>query len=381
MIIFIIIIIFLLYIFIIYKNEINKLPKESFTVAIKDRQKVGFPDNEDGKQPKSTWKSGGRNYESCYSTETRNGNTTNRNDTYFCNQGIDGGEVIPADGLYSVDLSNYTLHPGKLIQGKFLTGVFNRPNGGAYNINKDGYLEGEYALTLAQSKSFCDSLKDKCKGFIMGIPTKGSSLNSRTMFFSEIDEAWEDPDTYAKMIDFDYMYTNYVSYVKKDVIAIEKAIPQDKINAISNKYKNLSTCNWKSSNRCIFNDYKYQQPGRCVPSTNNDGKNSYNVDELKTYNEEQLINWLNTVYNRDIGADKLNSDAVSVSNYVERCKDVDGYEFLIRVNAPNPYLPTTKSGDVKGRYVRISINNRQLDNNWLQLAEVQVISNNRNIAF
>ena len=375
--------VFLLFILlIIICNYYNKfLPdnilKEDFLVAVKDRQKIGFPDNEDGRQPKSTWKSGGRNYESCYSTETRNGNRTGRNDTYFCNQGVDGGEVIPAEGLYSVDMSNYTVHPGKAMRGKPLTGIFSRPNGGSYSVNKDGLVEGEYALTLAQSKSFCDSLKGKCEGFIMGIPTKGTPLHSRTIFISEIEEGWEDPDTYAKMQDFDYTDTQYVSYVKKDVNATEKAIPQEKINAISDKYKNLPTCNWKSANRCIFKDYIYNQGSDSCAS--NDGL-TYSVGTLNNYNEDDLNNWLKTLYNRDMGVNKLASEAINVNEYVERCKDVDGYEFLNRVEAPKPYIPP-KKGDIKGRYVRISINNRQLDDNWLHLAEVQVISNNRNIAF
>jgi len=79
-----------------------------------------------------------------------------------------------------------------------------------------------------------------------------------------------------------------------------------------------------------------------------------------------------------MGVNKLTSEAVNVRNYIERCKDVDGYEFLSTLNMPNPYTPTTIPGDVRGRYVRISINNR--DNNVLHFAELQVISNNRNIA-
>ena len=379
------IIIVILIILVIYllRNNISLLSifnsklNEHFLLAVKDRQKVGTTDSEDGNQPKSTWKSGGRNYESCYSTETRNGNRTGRNDTYFCNQGVDGGEVIPAEGLYSVDMSNYTVHPGKAMRGKPLTGIFSRPNGGSYSVNKDGLVDGEYALTLAQSKSFCDSLKGKCEGFIMGIPTKGTPLHSRTIFISEIEEGWEDPDTYAKMQDFDYTDTQYVSYVKKDVNATEKAIPQEKINAISNKYKNLPTCNWKSANRCIFKDYTYNQGSDSCAS--NDGL-TYSVGTLNNYNEDDLNNWLKTLYNRDMGVNKLASEAINVNEYVERCKDVDGYEFLNRVEAPKPYIPP-KKGDIKGRYVRISINNRQLDDNWLHLAEVQVISNNRNIAF
>ena len=378
---FIIIILIVLLIYLLKNNIsirslLNFNNNEHFLITVKDRQKVGFPDNEDGRQPKSTWKAGGRNYETCYSTETRNGNTTSRTNTFYCNQGVDSGEVIPAEGLYSLDMSNYNIHPGKLMRGKLLTGTYNRPNGGSYTLNIHGLVEGEYALTLAQSKAFCDSLKDKCIGFIMGIPTKGTPIHSRTIFFSSIDEGWEDPDTYSKMEDFDYTDTQYVSYIKKDVNATEKAIPQDKINQVADKYKNLPTCNWKSANRCIFRDYTYDQSVNACKSK--DGL-AYDVSLLNSYSPETLNDWLKQLYNRDMGVNKLASEAINVHEYVDRCKDLDGYEFLGSVSAPNPYVrPPT--GNVKGRYVRISLNNKQLSDNWLQLAEVQVISNNRNIA-
>jgi hypothetical protein len=346
-------------------------------VAIKDRQKVGTVDNEDGRQPKSTWKAGNRNYESCYSTETRNGNTTGRKNTYFCNQGIDGGEVIPSQGLYSLDFSNYTIHNGKVLRGKPLTGSFSDNKGKGYSLNREGVVNGENALTLAQSKLLCDSLKDKCEGFIMTIPATGSNANIKTNFIAKIEEGWEDPDTYTKKLNLDITTTNIISYVKKNVNAVEKTVHQDKINAIADKYINLPTCNWKSANRCILRDYKYEQSNGSCKS--NEGL-SYSVDAVKDYNEQGLSEWLKTLYNRDIGVNKLASEAVNVNEYVQRCKDVDGYDFLASVNAPNPYIPTNKPGDVRGRYVRITINNRVLDENWLQLAEVQVISNNRNIA-
>jgi hypothetical protein len=378
---FIIILLIILLIYLLNNNIsiqslLNFNNKEHFLITVKDRQKIGTVDSEDGRQPKSTWKAGNRNYETCYSTETRNGNTTGRYNTYYCNQGVDSGEVIPAEGLYSLDMSNYTVHPGKALRGKPLTGIHNRSNGRAYSLNSDGTVIGENALTLEQSKSFCDSLKDKCKGFIMIIPTKGVQLNTKTVFLSEIDEGWEDPDTYIKMQDFDETNTNIVSYTKKDVNATEKAIPQNKINQVADKYRNLPTCNWKSANRCIFRDYSYDQSNNSCKSK--DGL-AYDVTLLNSYSPEALNDWLKTLYNRDMGVNKLASEAINVHEYVDRCKDLDGYEFLGSVSAPNPYVPPPTS-NVKGRYVRISLNNRQLSDNWLQLAEVQVISNNRNIA-
>jgi len=376
----------ILIVFMIYllrnKISLDKLflsnnTKEEFLITVKDRQKIGTTDNDDGAQPKSSYKAGGVNYESCYSTETRNGNTTGRYGRYYCDNGVDAGEVIPADGLYSIDFTNYKIHPGKAIRGKALTGIHSF-NGKTYTLNSNGMVVNpNEKLTLAESKSFCDSLRDKCIGFIMIIPTKGSELGSHTIFISKLDEGWEDPDTYVKITNLDSINTNIVSYVKKNVNAVEKAIPQDKLNTVSNKYKNLATCNWKSSNRCIFKDYTYDQSSNnCVAKDENP---SYSVDALTSYNEGQLSGWLDTLYKRDSGVNKLTSEAINVNEYVQRCKELDGYEFLAGIPLPNPYIPTTKPGDVKGRFVRITINNPS--DNWLHFAELQVISNNRNIAF
>ena len=373
-----IIILIILIVYLLQNNKsirsllnLNLNLKEGFIITTKDRQKIGTSDMEDGRQPKSTWRSGNVNYESCYTTETRNGNSTGRKGSYYCNNGIDGGEVIPAEGLYSLDLSNYTVHPGKAIRGKPLTGTYSGNNSKSYTLTSDGIVSGSQ-LTLFESKSLCDALKDKCLGFIMVIPVNGG-YQHQTIFISKIDEGWEDPDTYAKLAKLDDTNTSIVSYVKKDPFAIEKSVPQQQINATSEKYRNLPTCNWKSANRCIFTDYTYDQPSNSCVSK--DGNPAFNTSG---YTREQLTEWLKTVYNRDMGVNKLASEAVNVRNYIERCKDIDSYEFLATLNLPNPYTPTTKQGDVRGRYVRISINNKT--NNWLHLAELQVISNNRNIA-
>jgi hypothetical protein len=373
-IILIILIIYLLKNNISIKSLLNENFNENFLIAVKDRQKIGTTDNEDGSQPRSSWKAGGVNYETCYSTETKYGNSTGRKGTYFCRQGIDSGEVIPAQGLYALDFSNYNIYPGKSIRGKPLKGTHSNAQGKAYTLNNDGIVNSE-TLTLAQSKALCDALKDKCAGFVMVLPIEGD-YKGKTIFISSIDEGWEDPDTYSKKAKLHEIQTNTISYVKKDVNYVEKAVPEDKINSIANKYSNLSTCNWKSANRCILRDYKYQpSDGTC---RSDDGL-SYNVNTLKDYSDQQLSEWLKTLYNRDIGVNKLASEAVNVNEYIQRCKDVDGYEFLGSIDAPNPYNPPRQS-NVRGRFVRITINNKDVNDNWLQLAEVQVISNNRNVA-
>jgi len=193
----------------------------------------------------------------------------------------------------------------------------------------------------------------------MIIPTKWSELGSHTIFISKVNEGWEDPDTYAKITNLDSINTNIVNYVKKDVNAVEKAILRDNLNTVSKKYKNLATCNWKSSNRCIFKDYTYDQSSdNCVAK---DGNPTYSVDGLKSYSQPTFTNWLDTLYRRDSGVNKLTSEAINVNEYVQRCKELDGYDFLANI-------PTSKLGDVKGRYVRITINNAS--DNWLNFAEL-----------
>ena len=84
----------------------NKL-REFFIISIKDKQKVGTVYNDlNNNLPRSTTKNGNINQEICYSTETRSGNSTPRINAYYCNQGLDGGEVIPFDNLYAIDFTN-----------------------------------------------------------------------------------------------------------------------------------------------------------------------------------------------------------------------------------------------------------------------------------
>jgi hypothetical protein len=361
---------------------IKKKFKEFFIVSTKDRQKIGTSSNDlNNNIPKSQFKVGNTNYEGCYSTETRSGNVTQRNNTFFCNQGIDGGEVIPMDQLYTIDFQNYNIHYGKIAKGIPLRGAITNANGNSISLGNNGEVLNN-ALNISEAKSFCDHLKDKCHGFIAMIPTKNSNVKSNIIFLSKAVEGWEDPDTYIKMSnnklsnsDTNSTNTNYISYIKKDVNYTEKSIEVNKLKSVADKYINLATCNWKSNNRCIFKDYTYNPISNTCKS--NDNKPEFNI---VGFNQDGLNQWLTQLANRDLGNDKLTSEEANVREYINRCKEVDGYEFLSNVTLPIPYVATTKPGDIKGRYVRISINNTDPNQNWLQLAEVQVISNNRNIA-
>jgi hypothetical protein len=74
--------------------------------------------------------------------------------------------------------------------------------------------------------------------------------------------------------------------------------------------------------------------------------------------------------------EKTNSYEIIASSYffvnVSECEDSIKMESLNNIKEFN--------NDVKGRFVRITIKNKNRDQNWLQLAEVQVMSNNKNIA-
>ena len=359
----------------------NKL-REFFIISIKDKQKVGTVYNDlNNNLPRSTTKNGNINQEICYSTETRSGNSTPRINAYYCNQGLDGGEVIPFDNLYAIDFTNYNIHYGKIAKGTPLKGTFNNANGNAISLGNEGQVLNN-SLNISEAKLFCDHMKDKCHGFIVSIPTKNSGLKNNIIFLSKTNEGWEDPDTYIKMSknklsnsDSISINTNYVSYIKKDVKYDEKIIAESRLKSMSDKYINLPTCNWKSNNRCIFKDYTYNSSSNTCKS--NDNKPEFKIVD---YNEDGLKQWLAVLANRDLGNNKLTSEEANVREYIDRCKEVDGYEFLSNVSLPIPYVATTKPGDVKGRFVRITINNGDPTQNWLQLAEVQIINNNKNIA-
>lgn len=356
----------------------NKL-KEFFIISMKDKQKVGTNYNDlNNSTPKSTQKLGNTNTEICYSTETRSGNATNKTNMFYCNQGIDGGEVIPFDSLYAIDFTNYNIHYGKIAKGLPLKGTYSNANGYTITLGNNGEVLNN-SLNISEAKSFCDHIKEKCHGFISIIPNKNNRSNNKIMFLSKTMEGWEDPDTYIKMTnnklsnaESDSINTNYISFIKKDVNYVEKIINENNLKSRADKYNNLTTCNWKSNNRCIFKDYKYDPRSNSCIST--DDKLPYNITN---YNKEQLTEWLKALHNRDSGSNKLTSEAANVNEYIDRCKEVDDYEFLSSLNLAK-YIPPSSPGYVKGRYVRITINNRH--DNWLQLAEVQVINNNRNIA-
>jgi len=88
-------------------------------------------------------------------------------------------------------------------------------------------------------------------------------------------------------------------------------------------------CDRKDTSYCIFKDYSPESWGcRAPPNT---GQGSYGG--LNTYNDTQLVGWLDALYDRNIGSDPNRSERVNVVDYVNRCKNVKGYEYLKNTKA------------------------------------------------
>jgi hypothetical protein len=92
------------------------------------------------------------------------------------------------------------------------------------------------------------------------------------------------------------------------------------------------TCNHKTNDKCIFPNYK-RAGDTCYPP-NGSGSWAYSVSGLASYGNNDLNGWLNALHSR-------NGDGIergAVNEYIERCKNTKGYEFL----DPTPSPPRTK---------------------------------------
>ena len=89
------------------------------------------------------------------------------------------------------------------------------------------------------------------------------------------------------------------------------------------------TCDWKQKNKCIFKDYKTSDGQTCVGP---DGNPSYNIPGLNSYDQPTFTNWLQTLKNRNNGNVPGKKEADNVMEYVNRCKNTPGLDFLKPVN-------------------------------------------------
>lgn len=221
--------------------------KEKFTTFYKDRQLVGSNQLDRGVQPKSTWKSGDMNYETCYQSDNnQSGNSIPRKNTYYCNFGS-SGELEPISGTYGIDFTNYNIYYQKIIKGKRLQGNFS-VGGNNYTFDEYGRPVGKL-MTVQQSKNICDELKDKCAGFIINFDeTQPKNNVGATHFIAELIPGFEDPNTYdriyitpenrVKEANALSSYQNYISYTKKSFKYEEK--PVGSLNIPGQEYERRS---------------------------------------------------------------------------------------------------------------------------------------------
>jgi hypothetical protein len=127
-------------------------------------------------------------------------------------------------------------------------------------------------------------------------------------------------------------------------------------------------CNWKDPNQCIFKDYVFQGNGTCAGPPGN-GNPTYSG--LNNYTNQQLADWLQALYNRNIGNDKAKGEAAAVYQYWNTCKNAPGYDFLKKLNFTDPGLNNsnllTQSQEILGNYV----NERRT--NFKNLQELELV--------
>ena len=80
-------------------------------------------------------------------------------------------------------------------------------------------------------------------------------------------------------------------------------------------------CDHTTRSRCIFKGYHHVGDGTCYP---NNWNGWWAYGGLYRYSKQELKGWLNALQNRN--ADGIERNAVS--EYVEKCKRTEGYEFL-----------------------------------------------------
>ena len=95
-------------------------------------------------------------------------------------------------------------------------------------------------------------------------------------------------------------------------------------------------CDYKDSSKCIFNEF-IKQGDQCVlPGSSQ----TYNAPALANYDSNTFIGWLKSLFNRNLlGSNSNNYEAKVVSDYINKCKSVPGYDYLNNLNLPNPTPP------------------------------------------
>ncbi len=80
-------------------------------------------------------------------------------------------------------------------------------------------------------------------------------------------------------------------------------------------------CDHKTRNGCIFKSYNHVGGAVCYPPNWN---GAWAYGGLYNYNNDQLKGWLGALHNRNGD----NVERAAVNDYIEKCKNTEGYEFL-----------------------------------------------------
>jgi len=114
-------------------------------------------------------------------------------------------------------------------------------------------------------------------------------------------------------------------------------IALDKFNALvrSSKIRSFFKCDRRNNSYCIFKDY-YGDGATCFGPTNEQHYNNrpaIGQGGLPNYDNNQFVAWLDTLYDINRGSDPSRSDRVNVVDYVSRCNNAKGYEYLKNTKA------------------------------------------------
>lgn len=102
-------------------------------------------------------------------------------------------------------------------------------------------------------------------------------------------------------------------------------------------------CDTTDPSYCIFNNYDYiGNNNRCYPQGYPNTGDYYSVKTLNNLNNEQLTNWLNTLYDRKNRNTNEYNERPAVVDYVERCRSLPNYSFLNNTKAA-PIVTTTQA--------------------------------------
>lgn len=89
-------------------------------------------------------------------------------------------------------------------------------------------------------------------------------------------------------------------------------------------------CDRKDKSYCVFKDYSTNDfNGICNAPT----RGQENYKGLYEYTDAQFTGWLDELYDRNSGGDPNRSERANVIDYVNRCKNVSGYEYLKNTKA------------------------------------------------